>query len=228
MQAPLSAIKRIIPFYAPPNRVDLYRDFDVKLIKQSRVMCCYCTRKGSVEYCSVHIIIPARVPDVLLDIMNEDEAAVYSILSGPYSGLCYFESDFTSEHKLELQAKIQRIPDEVKTWEMVHEYTKLTPGLRVLTKQSLGVFHTNRTNKYIRMGQGELRKIINGEASILDDDPDIQEAIEALNIHWIAAEQFIHDQYSDNTSLSNHIRNIDMSRSDCIDKIQQEQSLEDD
>lgn len=219
-------IRKIIPFYALPNRIDLYKDFDTDLIKQTRIICCHCIRKNFTEYCSVHLLIPARIPEILLDIMNEDEVPPYAILSGPYAGLCCFEIDFNSTDYLNLQAKIIRIPEEIETWEDVKKYTYETPGLRILTQAAISPFHTNRTNKYIRMGQKELRKLITNESSLLMDDPDIKEALEALNINWIAAEQFIHDKYSNTANLSNHIKNLDMDASSVIDKIKQERILE--
>jgi len=221
MQIPHSALKRIVPFYTTPHRTDLYRDFDTGLINSSRILCCYCTRKNSIEYCSVHIIIPARIPSILLDIMNESDTPPYTVLSGPYSGLCYFESDFTSDNPVDMQAKISRIPEDIKSWETVTTYVTDTPGLRALTKQASTPFHTNRASKYIRKGQRELRKIIDNDESILYDDPDIQEALEELNINWIAASQFIHEQFSPDAPLMHHMEAINADESSYLDKVKQ-------
>jgi hypothetical protein len=148
----------IVPFYTEPDRYLTYSKFDPGLIEYSRVLICYAEKPESIDYCSVHLLIPAKFPRIALNRLNKEWPEFVSI-SNP---LIAFLLNIREHSSSSVAFKLLKL--NVDSWEDVLPYLEGTsPHFKSTMEVSTLPKLSNRSRKHLRFSDKAIFKILEGK-----------------------------------------------------------------
>jgi len=152
----MNIITNNIPYYASPLSLETYIKTDLALLPYSRLLCLLSDTDIGVEYASVHLIIPARIPLQILEILPSCRSNIppYICIATPLMAHLRYTKAFPYS-----RMKVLCLPISVNTWKAVPDMLN-QQHFSTLMQLADSKRLKNRSQKYMKQAMKDAFSIL--------------------------------------------------------------------